>query len=113
MDDIPTEEEELTSWLCQRWSHKEKLLEEFYKSGSYPACRDEITKTCVRNEDQATVINATNGGDIQTATRRAISKPIYYDTAWLYVVNVIYILTFVLECKMLFWMIGFVMGTIF
>lgn len=35
MNQVPKEDDALTKWLYDRWTEKEKILENFYKTGTF------------------------------------------------------------------------------
>jgi len=41
ISDLPTNEEELTQWLYDRWREKDQLIESFLKTGHFPKVRNE------------------------------------------------------------------------
>lgn len=47
---IPKDEEGLTKWLFDRWSEKEQLLAEFYRTGAFPACPNALVPQLVQQD---------------------------------------------------------------
>lgn len=47
IEDVPTEMQELTNWLYDRWVEKERMLETFYKTGRFPDLPSSCSKKIV------------------------------------------------------------------
>ena len=95
-DEVPIGEEELSTWLTQRWIHKEKLLDEFYRTGTFPNVRDE-------NNKDMTAKGSGNNDDVFSKASRAKIRKIDFNLPWFIFVNLTYMIAFILECTLLYW----------